>query len=244
MVPAEYVVLLAGCFIAAFASGMAGFAFGLVAAGILFHWLPPQQVAPIIVFGSLLIQGGTLGAVWPAMRWAVLRPYVIGGLAGTPVGILLLARVDGPALAVAIGLLLVGYSLWALGAIALRRNLPRLRAGPVADAVVGLGSGVLGGLGGFSGPLITIWADLKGLRGHEARAVFQPFILIMQAAAAIGLLAGGFLDLGTLRTLLVALPALLLGGWLGMKAYRHIPAAGFRIVLLVLLLLSGLSLLT
>ncbi|MGG5886017.1 sulfite exporter TauE/SafE family protein [Falsiroseomonas sp. HC035] len=243
MIPPEYVVLLAGCFAAAFASGMAGFAFGLVAAGILFHWLPPQQVAPIVVFGSLLIQFGTLGAIWPSMRWAVLRPYVIGGVVGTPFGILLLARIEPQVIAVAIGLLLVGYSLWALSGMALRRNLPLLRGSPGADAGIGLASGILGGLGGFSGPIITIWADLKGLRGNEARAIFQPFIVVMQAAAAIGLVAGGFFDREVARMLLVALPALLLGGWLGVKAYRHIPATGFRLVLLGLLLLSGISLL-
>ena len=55
-----------------FASGMAGFAFNLIAAGILFHWLPPQQTATVLVLGSLLIQLATLGAVWKAMRWQVL----------------------------------------------------------------------------------------------------------------------------------------------------------------------------
>jgi uncharacterized membrane protein YfcA len=43
-------------------------------------------------------------------------------------------------------------------------------------------------------------------------------------------------------TLLTVLPALVLGGWLGVRAYKVIPAEGFRLVLLGLLLLSGLSL--
>ena len=40
----------------------------------------------------------------------------------------------------------------------------------------------------------------------------------------------------------MALPALALGTWLGLQAYRVIPAEGFRLVLLGLLFLSGLSL--
>jgi hypothetical protein len=42
--------------------------------------------------------------------------------------------------------------------------------------------------------------------------------------------------------LATALPALVVGTWLGVQAYRVIPAQGFRVVLLGLLLLSGLSL--
>jgi uncharacterized membrane protein YfcA len=87
-----------------------------------------------------------------------------------------------------------------------------------------------------------MWTDLKGLRKDEARAIFQPFIVVMQIIAAVGLAMTGFFTLETGKTLLMALPALALGTWLGMRAYRVIPAEGFRLVLLGLLFLSGLSL--
>jgi uncharacterized membrane protein YfcA len=64
----------------------------------------------------------------------------------------------------------------------------------------------------------------------------------MQAVATVGLIAAGFFDHDSLMTLLAALPALGIGGWLGTRAYKVIPAEGFRVVLLGLLLLSGLSL--
>jgi hypothetical protein len=239
---AETLVLLGGSFVAAFASGLAGFAFNLVAAGILFHWLPPQQLAPVMVLGSLLIQLGTIRAVLPAIRWAVLRPYVIGGLLGTPFGVLVLRFADPRAIVAGIGLLLVGYAGYMLARMAARRAPPVLRAGIAADAGIGFAGGVLGGIGGFSGALPAMWGDLKGLRKDEARAIFQPFIIVMQAVAAIGLLAAGFFDAGSAWTLLLVLPALALGAWLGVRAYKVIPAAGFRVVLLGLLLLSGLSL--
>jgi uncharacterized membrane protein YfcA len=240
--PAELLVLLGGCFVAAFASGLAGFAFNLVAAGILFHWLPPQQLAPVMVLGSLLIQLATIRTVLPAMRWAVLKPYVIGGLAGTPFGVLVLRVTEPRVIVVGIGLLLVGYAGYMLSRIALRLAPPVLRAGPAADAGIGFAGGVLGGIGGFSGALPAMWGDLKGLRKDEARAIFQPFIVLMQIVAALGLLFAGFYDAESARTLLMVLPALALGAWLGVRAYKVIPAEGFRVVLLGLLLLSGLSL--
>ena len=49
----DLLALLGGCFIAAFCSGLAGFAFNLVAAGILYHWVTPQEIAPVLIMGSL-----------------------------------------------------------------------------------------------------------------------------------------------------------------------------------------------
>jgi hypothetical protein len=55
--------LIGGCFVAAFCSGLAGFSFNLIGAAILYHVLPPQTLAPVLVLGSLLIQAGTIRPV-------------------------------------------------------------------------------------------------------------------------------------------------------------------------------------
>lgn len=240
--PADLPVLLGACFVAAFASGVAGFAFNLIAASILFHWFEPSETAPVLVLGSLLIQLGTIGTVRHAMRWATLRPYLLGGVIGTPLGVEALRHIDPAWIVFGIGLLLVVYAGYALTRMALRHAPRPVRAGPAADAAIGFAGGILGGIGGFSGALPAMWGDLKGLRKDEARAIFQPFIVAMQVAAAIGLAAGGVLGAGSLLTLATTLPALGLGAWLGTRAYKVIPAQGFRVVLLGLLLVSGLSL--
>jgi uncharacterized protein len=223
----ELIAMMAGCFVAAIASGLAGFAFNLVAAGILFHFLSPQQTAPVMVVGSLIIQGATIGLVWRTMRWRTVAPYVIGGVLGTPFGVIVLRHAEA------------GYML---SRIVLRLSPPVLRAGAAADAGVGFAGGILGGIGGFSGALPVMWGDLKGLRKEDARAVFQPFIVVMQAVACVALFAGGFFTRESFTMLLTVLPVLILGTWIGVKAYHVIPAEGFRVVLLALLFLSGLSL--
>lgn len=240
--PADLPILLGACFVAAFASGVAGFAFNLIAASILFHWLDPAETAPVLVLGSLLIQLGTIRTVRHAIRWETLRPYLIGGVIGTPVGVWVLRHTDPSAIVFGIGLLLVVYAGYALTRMALRHTPRPIHAGAGADAAVGFAGGILGGIGGFSGALPAMWGDLKGLRKDEARGIFQPFIVAMQVAAAIGLAAGGVLGVDNLVTLATTLPALALGAWLGNHAYKVIPAQGFRVVLLGLLLVSGLSL--
>lgn len=239
----EFVILPLGIFIAAFCAGLAGFAFNLVAAGILFHVLSPQVMAPLLVVGSMLVQSILLPAIWHAIEWRKLLPLLVAGMLGTPVGLLMLGLLDARLLAAGVGATLVLYSGYILARLALRMAPPRLASSTARQGVVGFASGILGGVGGFSGAPIAIWADIQGLPKEQTRALLQPFIVLMQVFAAAGLAYGGFFTAQSGWMMLTVLPALLAGTFLGLRAYRAIPAEGFRLVLLGLLFVSGLSLL-
>jgi hypothetical protein len=189
------------------------------------------------------VQGIGSWQVRADIPWPRLRLHVVAATLGLPLG--LAALVLGPARGIVafVGLLLVVYAGYTLARIALRMAPPPLPAGPRADAVVGFASGVLGGIGGYVGALVGMWADATGASPRETRALMQPFIAIMQAITILGLALTGFFTREALWLTASAVPALLLGTWLGMKAYGRIPPQGFRLVLLSLLLLSGLSLL-
>jgi len=85
---AEIMVLSAGCFVAAFCAGMAGFAFVLVAAGILLHVFPPATLAPVLVLGSLFVQSLALPAVWAEIDWRRMRLLVAAATLGIGPGLL------------------------------------------------------------------------------------------------------------------------------------------------------------
>jgi len=57
IVPIDLAILLAGAFVAAFVTGLAGFAFGMVAAAIWLHALTPIQATALIAAYVLLVQG-------------------------------------------------------------------------------------------------------------------------------------------------------------------------------------------
>ncbi|MCU0945155.1 MAG: sulfite exporter TauE/SafE family protein [Rubritepida sp.] len=240
---AEALLISGACLVAAFCAGLAGFAFVLVGAALLLHVMPPALTAPVLVIGSLVVQGIGSWQVRADIPWPRLRLHVVAATLGLPLG--LAALVLGPARGIVafVGLLLVVYAGYTLARIALRMAPPPLPAGPRADAVVGFASGVLGGIGGYVGALVGMWADATGASPRETRALMQPFIAIMQAITILGLALTGFFTREALWLTASAVPALLLGTWLGMKAYGRIPPQGFRLVLLSLLLLSGLSLL-
>lgn len=236
--------LVAGaCFVAAFCAGMAGFAFVLVAAGILLHVIPPAVTAPVLVLGSLMAQSMSLPALWKHIEWPRMRRFLGVALCGLPVGLLVLAKGPAPAIVAGVGLLLVVYAGYMLARVALRLAPPEVAGGRAADAAVGFASGILGGIGGFVGALPAMWADIQGWPKDRARAFMQPFIVFMQAITSVGLAFGGFFTTEALVLTAAATPALVLGTLLGLRAYLRLPAQGFRIILLVLLLVSGVSLL-
>lgn len=239
---ADALILSLGCFIAAFCASVAGFAFVLVAAGILLHFIPPTVTAPILVLGSLLVQALGTRAVWPDIDWKLMRLYVATATLGIPVGLLVLAYGPAPAIVTGIGVLLVIYSGYMLARIVMRLAPPRVGGGARIDSAVGFAAGILGGIGGFVGALPAMWADMQGMDKRAARALMTPFIVAMQAIASLGLAIGGFFTSDALLLTASAVPAMLAGSFLGLRAYRILPAQGFRLVLLLLLLVSGVSL--
>jgi uncharacterized membrane protein YfcA len=237
--PATLGLLWLGGFIGAVASGGAGFAFALTASAIWLHVLDPLHATLLIVASSALMQFGT---VWPLrhhLNGRRLLPFIIGGLIGIPFGVTMLAHTDPSRLKMALGAFLAVFGLYALAA-------PRLpvvgRGGRPLDSVVGFIGGVLGGLGGYSGVLPTIWTQLRGWPKFEARAVYQPFIIVVQLVtlAMVGFVA---LDRTGVVLLIAVLPALLAGGVVGWQLYGRLDERRFRQFLAVLLVLSGLTLL-
>ncbi|TCH99593.1 sulfite exporter TauE/SafE family protein [Roseococcus sp. SYP-B2431] len=244
--PADFlptIVVPLGLFVAAFCAGLAGFAFNLIAAGILLHFVSPQVLAPVLVLGNLVVQSISLPTVLRSVRWRPLLGPILAGVLGLPIGILILRVADPRQVGIIVGVLLAGYGGYALARMALRIKPRPVAANHWIDKIVGFLSGILGGIGGFSGALPAMWVDLQGLTKEEARARLQPFVTTMQVITAACLALGGFVTRETGWTLLTGLPALMLGTWLGLKAYRIIPAQGFRLVLVGLLFLSGISLL-
>jgi len=58
-------LFLAGAFAAAFVTGLAGFAFAIVAAAVWLHFMAPAQATALIVAYGLIVQGVS---VWKLRR--------------------------------------------------------------------------------------------------------------------------------------------------------------------------------
>ena len=227
-------------FAASFVAGLAGFAFGVVTAGVWLHFLSPAQTAALIVAFGLIVQGWAVWKLRKAVKLARLVPFLIGGAIGVPIGGEVLRWASPASVRLGIGAILIIFSLYSL----IRPKLASATdAGKLSDGTVGVVSGVIGGATGLAGIVATVWCSLRGWSPPEQRAVFQPVGVSVFLMTALWLGGTGMIGKNTLGLFLIGLPALAAGTWAGLKLFGRLDEAVFRRVVLVLLLLSGISLL-
>jgi uncharacterized membrane protein YfcA len=231
-------LFLVATFLGAVVSGLAGFAFGLVVSGVWLHVLTPSQFAVMIVVTGLVTQGYGILKVRRSLDWRRLAPFIAGGAIGIPIGTALLAYVDPAEMRISIGVLLIAYSSYNLA----RPNLTPLTPNTAADVAAGGLNGFLGGLTGLGGVVITIWCQLRGGTKDAQRAIYQPTILATFVMATISLAAAGAVTVPTLKLFAISLPVLLAGLWIGVRLYGRLDDVAFRKLVLILLLVSGLTL--
>jgi uncharacterized membrane protein YfcA len=231
-------LFLAAAFFGGLTSGLSGFAMGLVVSGVWLHIIAPEQNALLIVLCGLVTQGSGIWRVRHAINWRAVSPVIIGGALGVPPGTALLAMVNQSTLRLAIGVLLLIYSLYSL----IRPAVKPVQGSVPADFGVGVANGLIGGLTGLGGIAVTIWCQLRGEKKDAQRAVFQPVMFATFVMSAISFGVAGVFSVETLRLYALALPALIAGAWLGLKLYGTLDDLTFRKIILVLLFLSGLSL--
>jgi uncharacterized membrane protein YfcA len=134
--------------------------------------------------------------------------------------------------------LLVIYSVYGL----VRPALKPVPGNVAIDAGIGFFNGLLGGLTGLGGIIVTVWCQLRGWPKDVQRAVFQPVILAAGVVSAISFAFAGVVTAETVKLYLLGLPALAAGLWLGFMLYGKLDETAFRKMVLWLLLLAGLSL--
>ncbi len=235
----ELALFLLATFAGALVAGLSGFAFGLVAASIWLYILTPLQTATLIIAFGLIVQGYAVWKLRRSLDWTKLWPFVLGAAIGVPVGVLILTWSNPAHVRIGVGVFLVLYSLYAL----FRPAIPPVKAAsPVLDAGVGFLNGVLGGMTGLAGILVTIWCGLRGWPKDVQRTVFQPVAVAIFLMSALWIGARGAITPDVIKLFLVGLPALLAGTWLGLKLFGLLDEAAFRKVVLVLLLASGIVL--
>ena len=238
-ITAETLLFLFATFAGAFVAGLSGFAFGLVAASIWLYILTPLQTATLIAAFGLLIQGYSVWKLRKALDWRKLWPFLAGAALGVPAGVTLLVWSNPKSLRIAVGIVLIAYSLYAFLRPALK---PVTAGGRAADAAAGFLNGVLGGLTGLAGILVTIWCSLRGWPKEVQRTIFQPVAVAVFLMSAAWLGAKGTVTAETAKFFVMGLPCLLAGTWLGLKLFGRIDEATFRQIVLALLFVSGVTL--
>jgi uncharacterized membrane protein YfcA len=238
---AHAVTMMAAIMLASMVSSIAGFAFSAVCGAMLFHFgRDPVHVVQIMITCSIANQAAMTWAGRGEIDWRALGVYFAGGVPGLAIGVWVLMHLDRALYTQVFGAFVLAYGAYMM----LRRPLVVRRPLAVVDFLAGFLGGITGGAAGFPGAFVTIWCGMKGWDKARQRAVFQPFILVMQVAALVaislarGAGAGGIgFDAGNL----MFVPLSLVGTWMGLALYRRLSDLQFARAVNVLLIASGLS---
>lgn len=229
-------------FLAALVSAVVGFAFSGLCGPLLRPWIgDPVEAVVIMAVASIGIQCLMVWRLRQALEWRPLLPFLLGGLATLPLGVHLLLHLPPGAYGGALGAGLLAYGGWMLLAPP-PRPVPAwlIRPGAVLAGAVG---GITGGLAAFPAALVVIWCGRLGWSKTRQRAVFQPYILVMQVAT-LGLIrvmgppdatpAAAFDPL-----VLAPLPPALLGAMIGLRLFQRLSDRGFARAVNLLLIAAG-----
>lgn len=238
--PDSFLILVIGAALGGLVQGLSGSNFGMTATSVWAWFLAPQLVAPLSLTGSLAGQIMAALTLRRSFHWQRFAPFLLGGLLGIPLGVALLPRLDANLFKIVLGSLLV----LTCPALLLASGLPRVRrGGSIADAVAGVGGGILGGLGGYTGVIPTLWTTLRGLPKDEQRAIIQNFNLGIQLVTLAAYLWQGLITSALLPQLALLVPVVLLSSWAGTRLYMGLSEARFRQIVLGLLTCSGAAML-
>jgi len=225
--------------LAALLSSIVGFAFSALAGSALAYLrLEPSQAVMTMAICSIAIQ---LYAVWKlrdSIRWRSLWPMLAAGAATVPAGVWLLIHIDRVVYVVSLGVLLTGYGCHLL----LRREGRVFQGNAWLDVLAGALGGLAGGLAALPGSFVTVWCSMRGWDKLQQRAVYQPYILVMQFVT-IGCLALLMPNGPNPAANLSFVPFALIGAVAGLSIFQRLSNRQFQTSVSLLLILSGVGLL-
>ena len=230
-------------FAASLISSTVGFAFSALAGAALFHLLPsPARAVEIMLVCSVANQAMMTWSLRNHVVWQTVVRFACGGTIGVLAGVVL-ARI----MASSTYVLLAGWFLICYGAYTLFVRTPRLPDLPPAlDTVVGLLSGFFGGILAFPSVLVVIWTGCKGIDHQAQRAIYQPFILLMQIVAISALMIVTQVHRGSSHfvfTDLLYMPVAVLGTLSGLRLFSRVTEGQFKAAVSAMLIVSGAALL-
>ena len=210
-----------------------GFGFALVSVPLLALVVGPHDAVLLALLMGTVFNGWQAVEGRGAVHRGVVARVLAGAALGMPVGFLLYRALGKDSLTVVVGVLVL------VAAALLWRGWSMPAVGRGTDLVAGVCTGVLTTSTGTNGPPIVTVLHARGLDSEAFRATATTVFLVLDLLAVCLFTGAGELGASEALTAAVALPVVVLGGYLGYRARRLLTPAGFRRVVLLLLTATG-----
>jgi uncharacterized protein len=211
-------------FVATLIRSTFGFGEALVAVPLLALWIPLNVAAPLAVLVSITIAAIIVVQDWQKIHLRSTGWLVISTLFGIPLGLLLLTSSHQRIVKGALGLIIIGFSIYSL----IGRAPAEMKSDSRAWLLVfGFSAGVLGGAYGMNGPPLAIYGSLRRWSAQHFRATLQGYFLPASIIGMAGYWLAGLWTSAVTRYYLLSLPVTLLGVFLGRAINQRLHGDGF-----------------
>ncbi|MBZ0091974.1 MAG: sulfite exporter TauE/SafE family protein [Sulfuricellaceae bacterium] len=222
-----------------FIRGITGFGSGLIAVPLLAHFLPLPFVVPMVLVLDFSASLSLVRSVRRNIRWDELKYLFPFSIIGVALGVFMLIHMPREPLLAGLGIFVIVFGLRNVLNIHGERLISRWWAIPAA-----LSGGSVGAVFGTGGPPYIIYLSHRLHDKTQLRATFTGLFVIEGLMRATLFIATGLLlQKGMFTALLVALPLMASGLYLGHRVHVGLSNRQMMRIIGTLLLLSGGSLL-
>ena len=237
-----YFILLTVIVLIAYTTqAMSGFGSTILAVTLGVHLYPIDVLLPVLVPLDMLVN------LYIVARYYghISKPHLCRSILplmgfGLLVGILAFNVIEGKSLKYLFGILVVLLSARELYRLIRYRNNPIAISDPVAKACI-FCAGILHGLFASGGPLLIYAVSRLNLIKSVFRSTLSAVWFIFNVILTASYLITGKLNLQSLKFIILCLPVILFGIWLGERLYLRISEYRFKIVVFGILLFAGIS---
>ena len=218
--------------------GLCGFANTLVFTSILSFKINNINISPVeLILGC----PSNVIIAWKErnyIQWKICMPLVALVLAGSIPGIVLLKNADTSLIKVIFGfvVILIGIEM-----LLRERQTAKLKQSKIVLFIIGILSGILCGLYGIGSLLAAyigrVTNDSKAFKANICMVfiIENTFRIIMYCVTDI-------ISLAVIKQVIVLIPAMLLGLWLGIKSSAYLNERYVRRLVIIMLIISGAAL--
>ncbi len=224
-------------FAAFFIQSLTGFGSALIAMPFLIALLGPDVARPVFI-----LVGHTAGMMFlyeyrKDWQFPDVKLVLLGTLVGIPVGTWVANAMAQDTFMLALGIIIICYSLYALSGFKLKKLHHRW------GTFFGFCSGILHSAYNVGGPPLVMYNSTHNWEARRFKGNTQAAFFLMGWIVIFEHFRSGNMNMVVFQNYLLMLPAMLLALFLGFRAEKYIKQDIFRKLVMVLLLIIGLKLL-
>lgn len=219
--------------------GLSGFGTTLIAAPWLSLYLPLNHIIPIIVILDAIASFKNWYQSQQHVQYLQVKRLFPFMLVGATIGIYLLAYGQPKFLLLCMAIFCIGYSVYQL----LKKTAPIQNNPPYLATVTGFFGGLFGALFGSGGFLYALFLQRNLDQKIQIQSTQSVLISLSTSVRLILCLILGLYSFNLLLLVILLIPSMLLGTYIGRKMMTKMSLTHFNQLIYILVFCSGISLL-